>query len=51
MLWQWLGVLAVLGLLVVVVMWRTAVLRDQLLASVSTWGPGAVNAVLPFLLG
>ncbi len=50
-LWQWLGVLAVLGLLGVVVLWRTAVLRDQLLASVSTLGPGAVNAVLPFLLG
>ena len=50
-LWQWLGVLAVLGLLVVVVMWRTAVLREELLAAVYTWTTGTVSAVLPLLLG
>ena len=49
-LWQWLGVLAVLGALVVVVMWRTAVLRVELLAAVYTWTTGTVSAVLPLLL-
>ncbi len=45
-LWQILGVLAVVGVLVVLTMWRTAVLRTSLLPDFPIGAPAAVSAVL-----